>query len=109
MQPDQSAGPVSRPRRKMFVVAGAVAILIVALIGGLIMHHHTQPVSQSQTTSKQAIIQVTANGFVPATLKVKGSTTVVWKNTDSAPHQVASNPYPADNGTPGLKSSVFLS
>jgi plastocyanin len=51
-----------------------------------------------------ATVEITAKGFEPATLRIKVGAKVTWNNTDSVLHQIASNPYPANNGLPGLSS-----
>jgi plastocyanin len=62
----------------------------------------------ANTAKPKAVIQITASGFVPATLAVKAGTQVVWQNTDAAPHAVASNPYPTNSSVPGLNSKTIL-
>jgi plastocyanin len=53
-----------------------------------------------------ATVHITSQGFQPATLVVKPGTRVIWTSDDSqATHLVASNPYPADNTLPSLKSA----
>lgn len=61
----------------------------------------------SNKTTPVAVVHITRTGFQPATLYVKRGTRVIWTNSDSSLHQVASNPYPKDTGLPGLKSEIL--
>jgi plastocyanin len=80
-----------------------LAVLIGA--GGVVLWlNPKRPSTSGQAVTHQAIIQISSTGFTPSTLTVKQGTTIVWKNNDTAPHIVASNPYPADNSVPTLHS-----
>jgi plastocyanin len=48
------------------------------------------------------LISITGSGFIPKTVKIKTGDTVTWTNTDSAPHQIASDPHPTHTAVPGL-------
>lgn len=54
-------------------------------------------------------VSITSTGFVPATVTVKVGQAITWTNTDSAPHIVASDPYPTDNALTGFDSRQDLS
>jgi plastocyanin len=92
----------TRSEKTTFIAVTAV-VTVITVIGSVYLY--TRP---SSTSRPQAVIEVTAHGFVPETLAVKAGTQVVWKNTDSAPHAVASNPYPANSSVPGLSSKTIL-
>jgi plastocyanin len=62
--------------------------------------HKTKP-------ARVAVVHITQNGFEPATITVTPGTKVIWTSTDDSLHQVASNPYPKDDGLPGLKSEIL--
>jgi plastocyanin len=47
--------------------------------------------------------------FQPSEITVKIGTTVTWKNQDSAPHIVASDPHPTHTDLPGLSSETLSS
>lgn len=53
-------------------------------------------------------ISINANGFTPATIKIKQGQSITWTNTDDKPHQPATDPYPAQNGLAGFKSEEPL-
>lgn len=57
----------------------------------------------SKAPSSQAQVKITDQGFIPATLLVKKGTQITWINTDSRPHQIASDPHPLHN----LISSLY--
>jgi plastocyanin len=80
-----------------------LAVALIGVTGAIFLHN--QP---ARTPQRQTVIQVTAGGFIPATLAVKAGTQVVWQNLDSAPHAVASNPYPENSSVPGLNSRTIL-
>jgi plastocyanin len=81
--------------------AGVAVIMLVGTVVGLLVSQN------AARTARQTIIQVTDKGFIPATISVKAGSTVVWRNVDTAPHVVASNPYPADSSVGGLHSQTI--
>jgi plastocyanin len=88
--------------RKLFmVIAGTVAVVVVVVSLGFYQS------SRDAVAARQTIIQVTANGFIPATVSVKAGSQIVWKNTDSAPHTVSGNPY-VEKPTTDLRSNTIL-
>ncbi len=96
--------PNKRPRTRIILTSFAAFFAAIALVTVLALHTsnpiHHQP-------AKVALVRITSTGFQPATLKVKPGTRVVWTNSDNTLHQVASNPFPKDNGLPGLKSEIL--
>jgi plastocyanin len=96
---------------KTLITALCVAVAIVTAAVLFFWHHQPNSSSLSTTTSSKptAVIQLTSTGFVPATLSVKVGTPITWRNTDAAPHRVASNPYPQDSTIPGLHSMNLVS
>jgi plastocyanin len=92
--------PLLRP--VFFVATTTIALLIVFAV--LFMAIHPQQANAagvSTTTVTRRVVKITTNSqgtfaFSPQTLKVAVGTTVVWKNTTTAPHTVTS-----DNGTFG--------
>jgi plastocyanin len=91
----------SRSNNKQFI-AITLVVAVIAVAGVIALY------GRSTTAKPQAVIQVTASGFVPETLAIKAGTQVIWQNTDAAPHAVASNPYPANSSVPGLNSKTIL-
>ncbi len=84
-------------KKLIFILLTAVVLAAVAVV-------YLNGRSQSKTTPLSAVVQITANGFIPATLSVKPGTKVTWVNQDGQPHRVASNPHPTHTDTKGLDS-----
>lgn len=57
-----------------------------------------QPTAQPEVIE----VQMTASGFVPATVTIKKGDYVQFTNKDSVLHQPASGPHPQNNGLPGF-------
>lgn len=65
----------------------------------------TASASESASPSaamSQNIVKITANGFVPQSITIKAGESVTWTNTDTAPHNVNSNPHPIHTDYPPL-------
>jgi plastocyanin len=95
LPPDKSSS------KRLFLLGCAVLLVIIAASIIVIVRH------KSTSTTRQALIQITASGFVPDTLHVKAGTVIKWQNYDVSPHHVASNPYPADNSFSALNSHTM--
>jgi plastocyanin len=78
-----------------------IAILILSAAIGLTTQN------KGEQPARVAEVQITSNGFEPATLIVKKGTKVVWTNKNTAMHQVASNPHPINDDLPGLNSEIL--
>jgi plastocyanin len=102
-QPKKHKTPPSTPPRPLVVLSGFLvlfaAIFLVSVLALHTVGNHHQ--------ARVAIVRITKNGFIPATLSVSKGTKVVWTNSDTNLHQVASNPYPKDNILPSLKSEIL--
>lgn len=88
--------------RRWFLALG-VLVVIVSVAGFVIVHKDTP-----KANGKRTVIQISAGGFSPSTTVVKAGTQIVWKNVDTAPHAVASNPYPKNSSVKGLHSQTIL-
>ena len=84
------------------VLLGVILLVASFYVGG--DRQQKQPEQQVPT----AYVEITKNGFVPATLQVSSGTKVIWVNKDSAPHQVSSDPYPDHTTLPGLHAEKPL-
>ena len=84
-----------------------VVVLVVAVVG-VIGVLGAGWLWYGQGAGRQTVVQVTADGFIPATVTVKAGSAIVWRNVDTAPHVVASNPFPLDNSVAGLHSKTIL-
>lgn len=87
------------------MAAGSLVIFIVAVVGVTLLANHHEKSSQSK--SETATVTISDHGFQPATLTVREGTKITWTNSGVQLHQVASNPFPADNGLSGLNSEIL--
>lgn len=103
--------PSRRRHETKLVLSFVVLVVIVAVAAGIYYeaHNNKKPSSTVNAATTKALyapsqVDITSTGFVPATVSVKPGQAVVWTNHDTAPHIVASDPYPSDNTLPGLNS-----
>ena len=68
---------------------------------------NNQTASSTAANSAGNNIMIKDFAFSPAVLTIKKGDTVTWINEDSAPHKVASDPYPAHTDLPGLVSGAL--
>lgn len=90
------------------MVATAVVIAVVVLAVTQLLMPDKVAAPLTAEVKDRPVIQITDNGFSPATLKVAAGTTVRWVNKTTSPHQVGSNPYPDRTALPGLYSGEPL-
>jgi|SRR5579872_1896462 len=96
------------------VILFSLGILLMVVAAGILLFSKSPsntPQSPNPTSSNvkhHAVIQITASGFVPSTLKVQSNTEVTWVNEDTAPHLVAADPYPTHSDLPSLVSPKAL-
>lgn len=88
--------------KKRFLLGGVIVVFGVA--AGLLIQHQLK----SKPNGKVTHIQISAGGFSPSSLVVEPGTQIVWKNVDTAPHAVASNPYPTSSSLKALHSQTIL-
>lgn len=94
-------GFYQKKTRARIVLSGfALFIIAVGLVTVLALHN-------SKKQNDVALVYITNKGFEPGTIVVHQGTKVVWTNNDQTLHQVASNPFPKDNGLPALKSEIL--
>ncbi|HVA10762.1 MAG TPA: cupredoxin domain-containing protein [Candidatus Dormibacteraeota bacterium] len=111
-QHDVSIAPVDSSPSKKGPVLGVVLLLLLLGIGA-----YSFSGSKSSTSSGAASlaalapaqVSITGSGFMPATVTIKVGQAVTWVNTDTAPHVIASDPYPTDNALAGFDSQQNLS
>lgn len=101
-------------KSKKAIMYGLIALFAVIIISAgvyLIIMAVNKPQTGGQPAAqetKSASVQITNDGFMPATISVSKGTTVVWDNTDTAPHWVATDPYPKNDGLAGFDSAGNL-
>jgi plastocyanin len=96
-----------RPTMMMLVIAGLVLIGVILAVAVLANNSSKKPALTPTVTNTVAAVPagkvtVTASGFSPAIIKVKKGQAVTWTNQDSQPHQIATDPYPLENGLAGF-------
>jgi plastocyanin len=109
--PIPSAPSSSSTRTRALVL---MFLVVVVAIGAFSLSSNNKSAVSTGTASLLAApapgqVSVTSTGFVPATVTVKVGQAVTWTNTDSAPHVIASDPYPTDNALSGFDSQQDLS
>lgn len=100
--------------KKFYIALAGFFILIAAffLLGN--KFSRLFPFSAFQETTKtvsqptEIIVEITATGFSPQTIKIKSGDQVSFINQDSKPHQIKSDPHPADNLYPFLNTDEIL-
>jgi len=88
---------------KRWFLGFGVLVVVIGVASFVIFHKDTV-----KANGKKTVIQISASGFSPSTIVVKAGTQIVWKNVDSAPHAVASNPYPKNSSVKDLHSQTIL-
>ncbi|HEY6736282.1 MAG TPA: cupredoxin domain-containing protein [Candidatus Saccharimonadia bacterium] len=96
------SGPFARLTRTHLVLA-AIGLLVLAT--GAVWLATSQAPGSGQAAINPARVNITAQGFVPATITIARGQAITWTNSDTAPHGVSSDPYPRNNGLPGLNSA----
>lgn len=109
--PDPVATKLSN-MRKLSGVVGVLLLLVVA-VAALTVASNNQNSTKSSTasigtTAPSAQVSIADTGFIPKTISVKVGQAVTWINTDTNPHQVASDPYPSDTTLASLNSKGNL-
>jgi len=98
------------------IVVGASLYLAFIYDGKpIVFKESPQRVNPQPLFIDPAEVSVMPYGFEPKTVKIKQGQAVVWTNKDSKLHQIASDPYPGEDGLPGfvsqgasLRTEIFL-
>jgi plastocyanin len=85
---------------------GILVVLVLTIVLLTMFNKKEDTVKAVETNV--AYIAITDSGFEPAELKITSGMTVTWRNKTEAPHQVASNPYPAHTDLPELFSETYI-
>lgn len=102
---------------KRLLITTFVIALIIVISGSILYLTNKKSFSPNEQSSSknienaqpvqvvdEAVVSITSSGFVPSAIKVKKGTVVRWVNTDSALHQVSSDPHPTHTGLAGFDS-----
>ena len=112
MEPEnESPIPSHDPRKTVKVLAIAGALLLVLIMGLVLNISKPGTKRRDQNSANQQVtaqIEITKNGFLPATITIPKGTKLTWTNKDDKPHRVASNPHPEHTGLAGLDSKDVI-
>lgn len=114
-QPSQDTQPpvtAASPRglrrflsNKPLLTLGAVVFVFLLLVVALAVTSKDKKDQPPQSQPAPSVeIEITKDGFSPATVLIDKGTKVTWINKDSDPHRVAANPHPEHSSLPGLDS-----
>src|SRR4051812_7629916 len=85
--------PVSQAKTSRSALVLVLIVVILLAIGGYLIlkpQPNKTPTAVAPAAISPASVTITSSGFSPATVSVKAGQAVVWTNTDSVPHGVAS-------------------
>jgi len=99
-EPAAAATQKAKKNPAVLLLVGVVLLAVIAF--ALYMFNPGGIFSSGSDADDGPTVTITATGFEPETVKVKKGQSVEWVNQDSAPHQVASDPYPDHTSLPHL-------
>ena len=97
-------------KRQIVIISSACILIIISALIAVSVKKRIDSASKIPTEvieekiERTAQVEITKDGFVPATLVIKKNTQVIFKNTDSKFHRVASDPYPINDKLPDFNS-----
>ena len=113
--PSQINSPIHRVGKvddSKVLIVGILILIVIVIIGivWIVTSSNNKTSSSSQAISKvqPAEVTITSKGLSPSTISIVRGQAIVWTNKDSAKHQIATDPYPADNGVSGFKGSIQM-
>lgn len=89
----------------LFASVGLLALLLISFLVAIFI----QDDSEKTVSTGVAQIQITKDGFLPATIAVDKGTKIIWTNSDKTTHQIQANPHPTGDSLPGLRSEILNS
>lgn len=97
-----------KPSKKLFIGLVLLLIAIILAVTMLIKSIGNDFTATPEFVPKEAVIEITKDGFAPELLSVEPGTVITWVNKDTEPHYIASNPYPDRTDNPDLDSGEPL-
>lgn len=95
--------------RKFLVI---IVVVILAVLAAVLLVRNNNKSNTSSTepvdTQPTAYVSITDTGFVPATLKIKSGSNVVWTNNGVNGHWVITGPHSSHDSLKGLDSKAKL-
>jgi plastocyanin len=103
----QTSATTSASSRWFRIGLLVLAVLLAGLlIAAVVTKKHTSNSSNSSnnsaTAGHPAVVNITGNDLNPQTIRVTKGQTVTWKNNDTVSHQIATDPYPQEDGLTGF-------
>ena len=92
----------------LLVVGSIVCLVIAAIFLVVALTRPAKVITETSDLPTVAKVSVTAQGFSPQTTSIKSGSAVEFTNTDTAPHWVESDPYPAATSLPGLNARAAI-
>ena len=89
-------------KKRLIALAGAAVLVIVVGIAVLLWLNDSEEVDPNVPS---ATVQITAEGFSPATIKIKRGDDIAWINQDESVHEV----YADQSALPAMDSTQPLS
>ena len=88
--PVQHSSARRAPAKRTLFGGFALLVLALALIAGLLYWANDKKNTENSTVPVEVVkVNITADGFVPASLQIKPNTQVVWTNKDTVSHEVS--------------------
>ena len=78
-----------------------LALFVVVIAAGLFWWHGRGG-DAAALQAKPAVVEIRAHGFYPSTIRIAKGQSVEWVNEDQQPHQIATDPWPLENGLAGF-------
>jgi plastocyanin len=97
-----------RKSRKIKFILIAVLLVIVGVSAWTVTRKEKEVPLPASSNVVNTQVDVSTDGFSPATITIKKGTTVTWTNIDDdVTHQIASDPHPTHTSLPGLFSPIL--
>ncbi len=101
---------IAKKKIHIVILVALIFIAVAAFVGVKNKDYIEDLVNDSNNSTefREALVEVTKDGFKPAVLVVEPGTQITWLNSDTEPHYIASNPYPDKSDHPDLDSETPL-
>lgn len=98
-----------KPKTAVPILGGAAlaVLLLISILAAVIMQDDTSQQTGSQEEQQVIQVDITKDGFNPATVLAKKGSKIIWTNKDQSMHQLQANPHPTGESLPGLKSEIL--
>jgi len=92
-------------KKSILIILGVIAVIAVITVSFVLF----QTPAGGVPVATEGVNEITIKdlAFSPAIINISKGTKVTWKNLDSAPHQIKSDPHPGHTDLSGLSSDVL--